>query len=112
MNLSELNSGLSFLVYVLFGAFGLGYFVYGKRQNKIVPLVCGICLMIYPYFVRNSILLVTIGCILLAMHVKTGYSAKSLAYCWEEAQGFPKSVVDVFNSSAFELFHSIELMSA
>lgn len=41
---------------------------------------------------------------------KSGYSARSLAYCWEEAQGFPKSVVDVFQSSPFELFHSIEFV--
>jgi hypothetical protein len=40
-------------------------------------------------------------------HWKTGYSARSLAYCWEEARGFPKSVVDVFQSSPYELFHSI-----
>ncbi len=43
-------------------------------------------------------------------HWKTGYSARSLAYCWEEAQGFPQSVVDVFQSSPFELFHSIEFI--
>jgi hypothetical protein len=61
----EMNSGLGFLVYVLFGSIGLGYFVYGKKQKMLVPLVCGICLMIYPYFVSNSILLVIIGCIFL-----------------------------------------------
>ena len=43
-------------------------------------------------------------------HWKSGYSACSLAYCWEEAQGFPKSVVDVFQSSPFELFHSVEFI--
>ena len=43
-------------------------------------------------------------------HWKTGYSARSLAYCWEEAQGFPKSVADVFKSSSFELFHSVEFI--
>ena len=43
-------------------------------------------------------------------HWKKGYSARSLAYCWEEAQGFPKSVIDVFNSSPFELFHSVEFI--
>ena len=43
-------------------------------------------------------------------HWKSGNSAKSLAYCWEEAQGFPKSVVDVFLSSPYELFHSIEFI--
>jgi len=41
-------------------------------------------------------------------HWKIGYSARSLAHCWEEAQGFPKSVIDVFHSSPFPLFHSIE----
>ena len=39
----------SFIVYVLFGAIGLGYFVYGKRQKKFVPLICGVGLMGYPY---------------------------------------------------------------
>lgn len=43
-------------------------------------------------------------------HWKTGYSARSLAYCWEEAQGFPKSVTDVFKSSPFKLFHSVEFI--
>ena len=43
-------------------------------------------------------------------HWKTGYSARSLACCWEEAQGFPKSVTDVFKSSSFKLFHSVEFI--
>ena len=43
-------------------------------------------------------------------HWKTGYSARSLACCWEEAQGFPKSVTDVFKLSSFELFHSAEFI--
>ena len=41
---------------------------------------------------------------------KTGYSAKSLACCWEEAEGFPNSVISVFNNSEYELFHSIEFL--
>jgi len=41
---------------------------------------------------------------------KSGYSAKSLAYCWEEAQGFPKNVLKVFNDSKYSLFHSIEFL--
>lgn len=43
-------------------------------------------------------------------HWRTGYSARSLAYCWEESQGFPKSVTDVFKSSSFEVFHSVEFI--
>lgn len=46
---------------VLFGAIGLGYFVYGKRQRAIVPLVCGVALMVVPYMVPNAWLLVAAG---------------------------------------------------
>lgn len=46
---------------LLFGAIGLGFFVYGKRQKAVVPLVCGLTLMVFPYFVTNTILLVAIG---------------------------------------------------
>jgi len=35
---------------------------------------------------------------------KTGYSAKALAYCWEEAKGFPKSVQKVFSQASYPLF--------
>lgn len=46
---------------VLFSAIGLGLFVYGKKQQKIVPIVCGIALMVYPYFVENTYVFVAIG---------------------------------------------------
>lgn len=52
---------------VLFGAFGLGYFVYGKKQRAIVPLFCGIGLMALPYFVTGAWLLVALGVILAAV---------------------------------------------
>lgn len=52
---------------LLFGSIGLGFFLYGKKQKAIVPLVCGLALMIFPYFVSNSILLVTIGVMLIAV---------------------------------------------
>jgi len=46
---------------MLFGAVGLGYFVYGKRQRRGVPLACGLGLMLFPYFVSNTLPLVVIG---------------------------------------------------
>lgn len=49
------------LLGVLFSAIGLGYFIYGKKQQQIVPLVCGIVLIIYPYFIANAVLLTIIG---------------------------------------------------
>ena len=51
----------------MFGAFGLGFFVYGKKQHAVVPLVCGIALMIYPYFISDIILLCVIGVALIAV---------------------------------------------
>jgi hypothetical protein len=46
---------------LLFGSIGLGYFIYGTKQKAVVPLVCGVSLMIFPYFVSNSLLLAGIG---------------------------------------------------
>lgn len=51
---------------LLFGSIGLGYFLYGKKQARLVPLLCGLALMIYPYFVPNVYLLAAIGAALVA----------------------------------------------
>ena len=45
-------------------------------------------------------------------HWKKGYSAMSLAMCWQEADGFPDSVTTVFKQSAHTLFHDIEMLLA
>jgi hypothetical protein len=52
---------------VLFGSFGAGYFLYGKKRGMIMPLVCGIALSVFPYFVPNTILMVLIGAALIAL---------------------------------------------
>lgn len=52
---------------LLFSSIGLGFFVYGKKQRAVVPLVCGVALMLFPYFVSNTILLVAIGVVLMAI---------------------------------------------
>ena len=44
----------------------MAYFVYGKRQSKIVPLVAGVLLCIYPYFTDSPYALIGIGAALLA----------------------------------------------
>jgi hypothetical protein len=46
---------------LLLSSIGLGFFIYGKKQKVVVPLFCGLGLMIFPYFVSNTILLVAIG---------------------------------------------------
>jgi len=52
---------------LLFGSTGLGYFIYGKKQRAVVPLVCGLALMLFPYFVSNPFLLAGIGAVLSAI---------------------------------------------
>lgn len=52
---------------VLFGSIGLGYFMYGKKQARPVPLLCGIGLMVYPYFIDNTWALLAIGIGLMAL---------------------------------------------
>lgn len=52
---------------MLFGAIGVGYFIYGKRQSALVPLVCGIALMVFPYFLSNAWALVLVGVVLMAI---------------------------------------------
>ncbi len=54
--------GTSLLIWgMLFGAIGLGYFTYGKKQRAVVPLVVGIALFVFPYFITNIYLLVATG---------------------------------------------------
>lgn len=45
-------------------------------------------------------------------HWKTGYSAKALAYSWQKAKGFPRTVVKVFNSSGIRIFKDIDILLA
>ncbi len=52
---------------LLFSAIGMGFFIYGRKQTRAVPLVCGLVLMVYPYFVPSTIWLVVIGVMLCAV---------------------------------------------
>jgi len=52
---------------VILGSIGLGFFVYGKKQKAIIPLISGIGLMGIPYFIPNVFILVTTGVIFVAL---------------------------------------------
>ena len=49
---------------VIFGSIGFASFIYGKKQTSLKPVVIGVILMAYPYFVQNPILLFAIGTVL------------------------------------------------
>ncbi|MDE3210625.1 MAG: hypothetical protein KGM46_07775 [Pseudomonadota bacterium] len=52
---------------MLFGSIGLGFFIYGKKQQAIMPLASGVALMVFPYFVSGTAWLVLIGAALIAV---------------------------------------------
>lgn len=52
---------------LLFGSIGIGFLVYAKQQRAVVPLVVGLALSIYPFFVSNVYALVLIGLVLTAI---------------------------------------------
>ena len=49
---------------VIFSSIGLGYFMYGKKQKMTMPFIVGIVLMIFPYFIENTMLLSISGIVL------------------------------------------------
>jgi len=55
---------------LLFGAVGFVAFVYGKKMVQYKPMVIGMALMAYPYFVPQAWLIYAIGCVLcLGLHL-------------------------------------------
>lgn len=52
---------------VVFGAIGFAFFTYGKQQRAIVPLLTGLTLIVFPYFISNVYLLVGVGGALIAV---------------------------------------------
>ena len=52
---------------VITGVFGMAYFVYGKKQSKPVPLIAGLVLMVYPYFIDSLVWSIVIGIALIIM---------------------------------------------
>jgi hypothetical protein len=43
------------IVSLLFGLVGMGMFMYGRKEGRMVPLVAGGLLMVVPYFLPNWI---------------------------------------------------------
>ena len=59
-----MDFGTTLIFSILFGSIGMGYFVYGKKQQAAIPLITGIVLCIFPYFVSNVYIMVLVGLIL------------------------------------------------
>jgi hypothetical protein len=46
---------------LLFSSIGFVGFIYGKRMNLWKLMICGLALMIYPYFVADTAIMYAIG---------------------------------------------------
>jgi len=58
---------MNLFVGMITGVFGLAYFIYGKKQSKMIFMGAGIALMAYPYLFGNIIVLIVIGLLLLPL---------------------------------------------
>ena len=62
-----MDMGTTLMVAVLFSSIGAGYFVYGKKQRQVVPLLTGLALCVYPYCLSNGYAIVVVGILLTAV---------------------------------------------
>lgn len=51
-------NGTTLFMGLLTGSLGTGFFIYGKKQQKYIPMFCGVGLCIVPYFIDDFTLLV------------------------------------------------------
>ncbi len=61
--------GSSLLWGLLFSSIGIGYFVYGRKQRKLMPFVSGVGLILAPMFVYEVGYLLALGAALLVLPV-------------------------------------------
>jgi hypothetical protein len=55
------------MAYVIFGTIGFSVFLYGKKQVAFKPMIIGILLMGYPYFISGTLAVYLIGVALLVL---------------------------------------------
>jgi hypothetical protein len=48
---------------LVFGSIGFVAFIYGKRMNLWKPMLLGLALMVYPYFISDDVMMIAIGAI-------------------------------------------------
>ena len=51
---------------VFAGALGMGYLVYGKKQQKVVPLIAGMALCVVPYCIDDNLYCIA-ACVAIAV---------------------------------------------
>ena len=53
-----------FIWSIVFGIIGMGYFSFGRKQDKNIFLLSGIGLMLFPYFIDGLTVTIIVGTVL------------------------------------------------
>jgi len=64
-----MNGSSSLFLGLIFGSIGMGYLIYGIKQRRGIPLVCGVLISILPYVSTNILLLILLGVSLMALPI-------------------------------------------
>jgi len=59
-------TGANLFASIFFGSIGMAAFVYGKKASAFRPIIIGILLMAYPYFLPETWEVVVVGTLLTA----------------------------------------------
>jgi len=59
-------STTNLLIGIITGALGVAYIVYGRRQAKFIPLIAGLSLCAYSFFIDSWVWLCVVGVLLVA----------------------------------------------
>jgi len=60
-------SGGALVLSLVFGCIGVGYYRYGRKQLRFAPLLAGVGLMVFPYFISNLYATLGTGAVLMAL---------------------------------------------
>lgn len=55
------EDGTSMFMTMVWGAIGTGYFIFGKKQSRFTFLLCGVGLMVFPFFVSDFMASMILG---------------------------------------------------
>ncbi|HOW80836.1 MAG TPA: hypothetical protein PK406_15450, partial [Verrucomicrobiota bacterium] len=61
---------------LIWGSVGLGYLIFGKRQQSVVPMIAGVAMMVVSYVIGSALVMTLIcGAIVGAVYlmVKEGF---------------------------------------
>ena len=59
-------SSTSLILGGIFSAIGAAALFYGKKQSRMKPMLIGIGLLVYPFFITDTVMLAVIGGLLTA----------------------------------------------